>query len=368
MRRELTRDQAPAPSEGALRRSEMSDDVGRRSSFSVPPGDTRWFEAHDPKAAPPPPRRSVAILAAPLLALALISLAIVKSPLPRTILPLLLTAAAVIAIVRGRRASAKPAQAARRGLLLTSDRLAFRGGARGQPLISVSAPFGVTLLATPRRDRVVALLSSNLGTFYVGARFDAGDRRAFAPLLDRATTVGPDDAGLEAIGPDGEPLLVAPEELSALLDALVEQSPSCLDRFILTDARGKSLALDGRVLAAGERTFDLTAPIEWRSIVFQETFGQAVAVYQGTWIRQNGSELVLVSLLPSLGPTPGADLDLASLDRAAIRDLRLMQAAPEQPPPTEQRVAIERLFMLPLRSALDRAPRSPALLKKSASP
>ena len=45
-----------------------------------------------------------------------------------------------------------------------------------------------------------------------------------------------------------------------------------------------------------------------------------------------------------------------------------MQAAPEQPPPPEQRVAIERLFMLPLRSALDRAPRVTGLLKKSAFP
>jgi hypothetical protein len=35
-----------------------------------------------------------------------------------------------------------------------------------------------------------------------------------------------------------------------------------------------------------------------------------------------------------------------------------MQASPEQPPPSDQRVAIERLFMLPLRSALDRAPRA----------
>jgi hypothetical protein len=35
-----------------------------------------------------------------------------------------------------------------------------------------------------------------------------------------------------------------------------------------------------------------------------------------------------------------------------------MQATPEQPPPTEQRVAIDRHFMLPVRCALDRAPRA----------
>ena len=72
---------------------------------------------------------------------------------------------------------------------------------------------------------------------------------------------------------------------------------------------------------------------------------------------QGGTEIVLVSLLPALGPLPGSDLDLSTVDRAVLRDLRLMQASPEQPPPAEQRVAIERLFMLPLRSALDRAPR-----------
>jgi hypothetical protein len=163
---------------------------------------------------------------------------------------------------------------------------------------------------------------------------------------------------MEAIGPDGEPLVLAPDELASLLDALVEQSPTCLDRFVLTDARGATLTLDGRSLCVGERAVDLNAPLEWRSIVFQEAFGQAIAVYQGTWIRQSGTELTLVSLLPALGPAPGSDLDLGSLDRTVLRDLRLMQASPEAPPPSEQRVAIDRLFMLPVRSALDRAPRA----------
>jgi hypothetical protein len=91
-------------------------------------------------------------------------------------------------------------------------------------------------------------------------------------------------------------------------------------------------------------------------------------VYQGTWVRQGDSELVLVCLLPSLGPAIFADIDLAGLDRAEgrapkaplsglLRDIRLMQATPEPPPPTEQRVAIDRHFMLPIRCALDRAPR-----------
>jgi hypothetical protein len=40
-----------------------------------------------------------------------------------------------------------------------------------------------------------------------------------------------------------------------------------------------------------------------------------------------------------------------------LRDLRLMQGAVAEPPPRELRRAIDRVFMLPLRRALDRAPR-----------
>jgi len=225
-------------------------------------------------------------------------------------------------------------------------------------LLLLDAPFGVTLLSSPRRDRLIAMLTSASGTFFLGAAFDAAARRAFAPLLDRAYTVAGDDAGIEPVGPDGEQLALPPDELASLLDTLVERSPACLDRFVLTDARGASLTLDSRQLCVGDRSVDLNAPLEWKPIVFQEAFGQAIAVYQGTWIRQSGTEMVLVSLLPALGPALGADVDQGSLDRSVLRDLRLMQASPEAPPPAEQRVAIDRLFMLPVRSALDRAPRA----------
>jgi hypothetical protein len=225
-------------------------------------------------------------------------------------------------------------------------------------MLRFDAPFGVTLLASPRRDRVIVLLSSATGTFYVGAAFDASARRAFAPLLDRSYTIVGDDAGMEAIGPDGAPLALAPDELAGLLDVLVEHSPSCFDRFVVTDARGVPITLDGRQLSIGDRAVDLDAPLEWKPIVFQEAVGQAIAVYQGTWVRQSGTELTLVSLLPALGLPPGEGIDLGTVDRSVLRDLRLMQGSPEVPPPSEQRVAIDRLFMLPVRSALDRAPRA----------
>ncbi|HLM76690.1 MAG TPA: IMP dehydrogenase, partial [Polyangiaceae bacterium] len=181
---------------------------------------------------------------------------------------------------------------------------------------------------------------------------------------DSAFTVTNDEAGLEAIGPDGEPLALAPPEFLRLLQALGHVDRACFERLVLSDARGAPLVLDGRErreLHVGDRVFDLAAPIEWRGIVFQEGLGQAIAVYQGTWIRQGSSEIVLVSLLPSIMSAGAQGItengSLAGLDRSVLRDLRLMQAVPEEPPPAEQRVAIDRLFMLPVRYALDRAPR-----------
>jgi hypothetical protein len=363
-----------------------------RPQAELRPIASRSFAALDPQAAPPPPPApappylygATALLVAAVLAAAL--------PLPlglRLGLPLLLVAAAALL---ARRRSAPPPAAAEaspaRSVRVESGGLVFRPQPRqpahspsaqpapspsaqppsappatAQPatltLLDAEAPFGVTLLASRRRDRLVALLSSPAGTYYLGADCDAGARRALAPLLDRALTVSADDSALEAIGPDGEPLFFTPEDLASLVEGLLEMRPACLEGFVLTDARGAPLTFDGRQLRVGDRALDLSAPLDWRAILFQETFGEMVAFYQGTWVRQGSTELVIVSLLPSLGPPPRADLDLARHDHGVARDIRLMAHAHlEDPPPREQRVAIERLFMLPLRSALDLAPRA----------
>jgi hypothetical protein len=357
------------------------------ASAAAEPLASLWLDALDPDAPAPAAQPAfAAALALPLFLAALVIFALVKSAAPRVLVPLALVAVAGLVLARARvvaaprawlRWSRRPSsgptssrgRGPRRGLELEGDRLSFRSAGRLQALLSTASPFGVTLLATPRRERAVVLLTSASGTFYVGAHFDADARRTAAHVLDRATTVGGDDVGLASIAPDGDPLLIAPEDFVTLLDTLAARSPSCLDRFVLTDARGADLTLDGRALLAGERSIDLDAPLEWRAIVFQEAFGQSVAVYQGTWVRQGSHELVFVCLLPSLGPAIFADIDLAGLDRAQgqapkaplsglLRDIRLMQATPEQPPPTEQRVAIDRHFMLPVRCALDRAPRA----------
>ncbi len=54
----------------------------------------------------------------------------------------------------------------------------------------------------------------------------------------------------------------------------------------------------------------------------------------------------------------------AVVKRGVARDLRLIQASAGEAPPRDARHAIDRVFMLPLRRALDRAPRS----SRTASP
>jgi hypothetical protein len=386
MSRELKRDQspgfleesmagatlpAPEPTAGA---GAVQVAVRERARFA---GAARWFETLGPERETPPARRTYAW--APLFVLALGLLAVARSVALRVLLPVALAAAAVALLLRRRRAKGTPraeGQGPRRGLELSAQGLAFHpgvsprarahspsgvgaGGAAAQPLLSAFGPFGVTLMAPLRRDRLIAVLSSPAGTFSVGASFDAAARRTFAGLLGRATTLGGDDGLLEAIGPDGDPLLMEAAELCSLVDALGRLDPGCLERLVLTDARGGALTLDSRKLHAGDRTVDLTVPLEWRPLLFQEEIGPSLAIYQATWIRQGATELVLVSLLPSLVPGAMGEGDLAGLDRGALRDLRLMQAGAEEPPPPALRVAIERLFMLPLRSALDKAPRAP---------
>lgn len=346
---------SPASSSPAAPSPAARSHAVRSGGMPSPTPPSRWFEALDPNAPVTlAPRRS-ALGVVPLLLAAPLAFVLVPGAILRALVAAALVFAALVVFARARKPAPQPAVGPRRGLSLRGDHLLFRGNGRSALLLTLSAPFGVTVLATPKRDRAVALLSSASGTFYVGARV-GGARGAASRIFERCTTVGSEDAGLEAVGPDGEPLLLSPDDLAALVDTLLARSPTCTDRFVLTDAHGAALTLDGRALHLGDRQIDLASPLEWRSIVFQEAFGHAVAVYQGTWVRQGGHDVCLVCLLPSLGPAAGPDLDLQTLDRATLRDLRLMRATPEEPPPAEQRVAIERLFMLPLRSALDRAP------------
>jgi len=325
-------------------------------------GEDRRFDALDRNRPQPKSASRAPLLVIPLVVTALLIVAFARSMMLRTLLPLALAAAAVLILVQRSRSRSllQRERTTRRGLLLRYQDLRFKPGAGdlARTVLDRDKPFGATLLSTHRRDRLVLVLTSDAGVFHVGTTVDEASLPVLHGLLRHTTTVAGEDGAFEAIGPDGEPVLLAPEDFVGLVSELSADDPACLDRVIATDTRGAPIELDEGELRVDKLAFDLNAPLEWRALVFQEPFGQVMTLYQGTWIRQGGSEVVLVSLLPSLGPIlevePG---EIALLDREVLRDLRLMQASAENPPPREQRHAIERLLMMPIRSSLARAPR-----------
>ena len=212
----------------------------------------------------------------------------------------------------------------------------------GEPaLVGWSAPFGVTVLASADRSRMSLALTSADATRFLAVRvLDVGDAAEAPSLFDRAVSAADGDLR----GDEGAALCAADAE--RLLSALARRSPGALDRLYLSDASGDPVVLDRGELRVGTRRIDLSAPLEWRAFVFQELGAHAASVCQATWVRQGDGEVVLVAPLGE-----GA----AALQGAP--DARLMQAVTGEPPPRELRRAIDRLFMLPLRRALDRAPR-----------
>jgi hypothetical protein len=244
-------------------------------------------------------------------------------------------------------------------------------------LIDFSGSFGMTILADSVRHRLALAVTATGRAVYFSARVSADERHAYRSLLSKASTVSDDDAVLDATGPDGAPLELKLRDMSMLVDTLLQTDRMALDRCFLSDTHGAPVVLDNHELQIGRQDFDLRAPLEWRAMLFQEPFGAVMAVsdrefsakppggvmiYQATWVRQGLSEAVLVSLIPSISsvatpPSPSAG-EVPEVASAVLRDLRLMQASPEPPPPAELRVAIERMFMLRLRAALDRAPRA----------
>ncbi len=254
--------------------------------------------------------------------------------------------------------------------------------AAGQPpslLFPLGNPFGVVLLSNRARDRLVLALTSRDRTLYVGSALTAAETRAHTFLVSWASTVAEDDIVLDATSCDGTPMTVPATALEAMLHALLRLDGRALDRCFLSDASGAPVELDGRELRVGNKTFDLSAPLEWSALVFEEPIGRlvgaddwdetrrmnavAVIVYQATWVRQGSNEVALVAPMASLTPNPvTADRSLwdhtPAVRSALLRDLRLMQASPAAPPARELRSAIDRVYMVRLRAALDQAPRT----------
>jgi hypothetical protein len=329
---------------------------------------------------------------------ALLTVALVQSLWLRVTLPLALVATTLLLARRRRAPAARPGDSRASGagaalrrsgkrpvpdarsVILETDasagsgpRVCVRSDVAGDlAALELSTSFGIVLLSNRRRDRLVAALTSEVGTLLIGTRLDLEARLALSDLLAASSVHVGDDGALDATGPDGRPICLSPDSFRALVRALVELDGSAEGRMVLSDQRGDSIRLEGNDLLVRGVHFDLTRPVEWKPIMFQEQFGQAFTLfYQGTCVRQGANEVVLVSLLtpamldlslelrsPVSVRPPSTEPRLAALDGMAVRDQRLMQQSAGDPPPIDQRVAIDGLFVVPIRAALDQAPRA----------
>ena len=216
-------------------------------------------------------------------------------------------------------------------------------------------PFGVTVLANLTRTNCLLAFTSPRHTRFLPVRTTAppGHREdliAARAVLACAATVADADVMRET----GAAL--SPSDAAELLRSVRENAEMALGRIYLSGPAGESIVLENRELRCGDHVFDLRAPLEWKGFLFHEQAGSIATVYQATWIRQGGDEIVLVAPLPP--EISVARRNDVSMQPALLRDLKLMQQAPGEPPPRELRLAVERVFMLPLRQALDCAPRA----------
>ena len=217
-------------------------------------------------------------------------------------------------------------------------------------LVDLSEPFGVTVLANRRRTRLLLAFTRRSATRFVSVHLEEqfGANAVHAELASLAFTVPEGDA----LDVDGTDVGLLPADALALVRSLERAHPIALRSLYLSTSHGDPLVLEGHDIHLGERRFDLLAPLEWRPFVFHESTGSVTTLYQATWLRQRGDELVLVAPMP-LDVIPRS---AAALGGTPSSELRILAQTSELPPPRELRVAIDRMFMLPLRRALDGAP------------
>ncbi len=221
-------------------------------------------------------------------------------------------------------------------------------------IVTWDAPFGVALLASYGRPTALLAFTTPTQTRYVPARIN--DRTELDDeLLARIAVL----ADLDLVDGVAHDAALTTAATAALVRHVEGRDKEALGRVYLSDGKGMPIALDRATLAVGDRSFDLTSKLEWRPLMFHESTGQAAALYQATWIKQAGSEVVLVAPMPaSIVPRESNAHREASgrLGRALTRDLRLLQAPAESPPSRDVRVAIDRPFMMAVRRVLDDAP------------
>lgn len=246
---------------------------------------------------------------------------------------------------------------------------------RAATLVQWSEPFGVTVLSSADWARLLLAVTTPRATRYLSARVrDAEDAAAAPVLLDCATTAAGSDLR------DGDELALRAADAERLVNTLARLAPDAVDRIYTSDVAGEPIVLQAGELRVGGRRIDLSLPFEWRATIFRERGPHTATVCQATWVRQGETELVLVAPMPADG---GWTHDAAAAIRAAgegalvrraiTRDLRLIRAGAGDAPSRELRHAIDRVFVLPVRRALDRAPRAarvagPARAKASSHP
>jgi hypothetical protein len=208
--------------------------------------------------------------------------------------------------------------------------------------------FGLTVLTNPSRTRAVLAFTSAERTRLIPViDRDASDSRD-SRWLDRAVTVT--DADLDDALHGRSYGCLSGRSAARLFAEIETRAAPAIDRLYLFDASGAKVSLERDKLGAHDKVIDLAEPVEWRSFTFHEapalmsapggaTGAAAVTVYQATWIRQGSTEIVLVCPIP-------ADASSLGLGRSS-----------NHPPAREIRVAVDRLFMLPLRKAVEGAPR-----------
>lgn len=249
--------------------------------------------------------------------------------------------------VRARRARNAP-----RGWVTVDPTGITRIDAKGATMLAAwTRPFGVTVLSNPSRTRgLIAFTTPDATRYLTVASLVAEDAPLARDLFTRGAMV-PDNDALGAARDERASLRV--RDGLELLRFIAEHASPALQQIYLSGSHGEAIVLEGTELRVGASVFDLTSPLEWRGFMFHESVGQVATIYQATWVRQAGAELVLVAPMPAEMGLP------VESDLRTRRDLKLLQSTPDAPPPRELRRAVERLFMLPLRQALDRAPKAP---------
>ena len=309
-------------------------------------------------------RRNHVLAAASLLLLAAVSsvVAALTSSIALLIVACVSSLAAPLIVARRRRgpvvAPTSPSESAllvdASGVTLIVER------DRAERLVSFQPSFGICVLASAARSGLVVAITSSARTVCIGADFTPAEWRRFDMLLPHAVTVTANELAMATLLPTGERLQVESTSLLHLIELLLRLDPSAMERCILSDNEGRSIVLERDRLATPRCTFRLDQPFEWRALRFLETAGTMDAVFQGTWIRQGKDEVVLVCLLADDVRSSIHDvaaLGLGSPDAFLLQDARLADGVVVPPPPRDRRIAVDRLFMLPVRRALDRAHR-----------